>query len=297
MGRPSEFTASGVIFFGASIWGLYWIPVRFFEGQGIDGGWAIALLNAPAAVVLLPFLLLIMRGGNAQLGTAVRIGFVTGLGIALYATSLIYTDVVRATLLFYLTPIWATLIGIYWMGERPNWQRWAAIALGLFGLLLLVSGNTGRAVNFGDLAALASGVTWAIGASMIRHNGQIPIIGTMFFQFAFMSLISLGLGMLSANAHVPEAEALKSMWWLFVLVAAGFLVPAVLSIFWAQQFLSAGRAGLLMMSEVLVAMISASILLPEERLSTIQWVGALLIVAASVVELIPARRATVTDNA
>ena len=171
MKPPSEFTASGVIFLGASIWGLYWIPIRYLEAQDIDGAWAIALINGPAALIFLPFAMLFLRKDSRGLGLAIRVGFVTGLGIGLYATSLVHTDVVRATLLFYLTPIWATLIGIYWMNERPTWQRWAAIALGIVGLLLLVSGNTGRAVNIGDLLALASGIAWAIGASMIRHAG------------------------------------------------------------------------------------------------------------------------------
>ena len=120
MRPPSDFTASGVIFLGASIWGLYWIPIRYLEGLSIDGAWAIALINWPAALVFLPFLALFFSKEVGQLGSAIRIGFVTGLGIALYATSLVHTDVVRATLLFYLTPIWATLIGIYWMNETAN---------------------------------------------------------------------------------------------------------------------------------------------------------------------------------
>lgn len=293
MKPPSEFTASGVIFLGASIWGLYWIPIRYLEGQGIDGAWAIALINGPAALIFLPFAILFFRKESSQLGAAIRIGFVTGLGIALYATSLVHTDVVRATLLFYLTPIWATLIGMYWMNERPTWQRWAAIALGLLGLLLLVSGNSGRAVNFGDALAFASGIAWAVGASMIRYEGSIPINSTMFFQFSFMAAISLGLGYLLADAQVPNGNTLRTNWWLFLVIACFFLVPAVVSILWAQQFLSAGRAGLLMMSEVVVAMISASILLPDERLSVLQWGGALLIVGASIVEIIPARKSMI----
>ena len=91
------------------------------------------------------------------------------------------------------------------------------------------------------------------------------------------------------GAHVPEGETLRELWWLLFIIAFFFLVPAVGSIFWAQQFLAAGRAGLLMMSEVVVAMISASVFLPDERLSLLQWGGALLIVGASIVEILPAR--------
>ena len=156
-----------------------------------------------------------------------------------------------------------------------------------------MSGNSGRAVNFGDGLAFASGIAWAIGASMIRYKGSIPLNSTMFFQFSFMAAISLGLGYVFADAQVPNAEILVTNWWLFLVIACLFLVPAVASIFWAQQYLPAGRAGLLMMSEVVVAVISASLLLPDERLSALQWLGALLIVGASIVEIIPARQAPV----
>ena len=49
--------------------------------------------------------------------------------------------------------------------------------------------------------------------------------------------------------------------------------------------LSPGRSGLLMMTEVIVAVFSAAILLPEEALSFWEWVGAGLIISAGVIEV------------
>ena len=101
---PSQGFASSVVFFSAALWGLYWIPLRYLEGLGIGGGWAVALLNLPAGVALLPLVLLAWRRHRAHMGQALAIGIFTGLGLALYASGLIYSSVVRATLLFYLTP-------------------------------------------------------------------------------------------------------------------------------------------------------------------------------------------------
>ena len=47
-----------------------------------------------------------------------------------------------------------------------------------------------------------------------------------------------------------------------------------------------GRVGILMMSEVAVAVISAKILLPEEQMVILQWIGASAILLAGVVEII-----------
>ena len=47
-----------------------------------------------------------------------------------------------------------------------------------------------------------------------------------------------------------------------------------------------GFVGILMMSEVAVAVISAKILLPEEQMVILQWIGASAILLAGVVEII-----------
>ena len=64
------------------------------------------------------------------------------------------------------------------------------------------------------------------------------------------------------------------------------MLPGFIVIFKVSQILFPGRVGILMMSEVLVAFISASILLPEETMTTIQWLGAMGIVSAGIIEVI-----------
>ena len=56
-------------------------------------------------------------------------------------------------------------------------------------------------------------------------------------------------------------------------------------IFKVSQYLFPGRVGLLMMSEVIVAIISASLLLPSETMILRQWFGAIAIVGAGVIEV------------
>jgi len=54
--------------------------------------------------------------------------------LALFTIGLVLSSVVRVTLLFYLAPIWSTLIGSYWLKEEVTRGRWIAIAIGLLGL-------------------------------------------------------------------------------------------------------------------------------------------------------------------
>ena len=50
--------ASLAVLFCASAWGLFWIPIRYLEKTGVDGSWTVFLLNAPAALALLIYVLL-----------------------------------------------------------------------------------------------------------------------------------------------------------------------------------------------------------------------------------------------
>lgn len=282
---PSAGFASAIVFLSASLWGLYWIPLRSLEGQGIAGGWAVALLNLPAGVVLALVVAWQWRRHRGHLAQILAIGVLTGLGMALYALGLVHSSVVRATLLFYLTPVWATLIGMAWLGEKACWQRWAAIVGGLAGLALLVSGGGSMPLNIGDLFAVLSGISWAFGAAMIMRFGRVPVSGMTMVQFACAALAAIALGSLAGSAEVPGRDALLEVLPMAALISIAAFLPAVCALFWAQKFLFPGRVGLLMMSEVLTAVLTASLFLPEERLSAIEWTGAALIIGACLVEV------------
>ena len=283
---PSTGLASAILFTSATAWGLYWVPLRYLETRGLDGSWAIAALNAPASVVLLVVVLLHLGRYRGQWGRTLAIGLCTGAAMALYAAGLVHSSVVRATLLFYLTPVWATLIGIFWLGERAGLTRWAAIVAGLVGLGALVSGGGSVPLNIGDAYALASGMFWAMGAAMIVRYDTVPVPGMTMLLFAVTSLIALALGAVIHDAPVPDWSAITGAAPVAVPVSILAFLPAVCIIFWAQKFVFPGRGGLLMMSEVMTAVISASLFLPEEQMSLIQWGGAALIIGACLVEVL-----------
>ena len=58
-----------------------------------------------------------------------------GAAFTFYANGLVQTSVIRATLLFYLSPIWSTIIGIIWLNERLTIARVISIIVALIGLI------------------------------------------------------------------------------------------------------------------------------------------------------------------
>ena len=103
---------------GGAVWGLYWIPLRTLDSTGISGAWASALFNLIALVFLAPLILIRLRpllAGGLQIQLT---GATLGLTLLVYATAFLYTDVVHAILLYYLTPIWGALLDAYGLKKK-----------------------------------------------------------------------------------------------------------------------------------------------------------------------------------
>lgn len=90
-------------------------------------------------IILAPFTIQYLKRKNVSLKQPLLAGFFSGVGFAFYTIGLIETSVVRATLLFYLTPIWSTFLGFLVLSEPVNKARGLAIISGLFGCFLLLN--------------------------------------------------------------------------------------------------------------------------------------------------------------
>lgn len=282
---PGPQLASAIVFFSAAIWGIYWLPLHHLETLGITGTTSVALLSLPAILPLLFITGWQWKAHQGHMKKALLIGLLTGTGIALYSSGVIYSSVVRATLLFYLTPAWATLIEIFWMKEKVSPARWIAIAGGFAGMVLLLSGHDSAPLNTGDILAFLSGIFWAAGTALIKRYDHIPLPGILLGQFTFTVIISLLVGYFSLPWILPTVQQIYSALPVSFLVSIGLLLPSLLAICWAQKFIAPGRVSLLMMSEVLVAVLSASMLLPDEMMNLTEGLGAILIIGSCLAEI------------
>ncbi len=273
---------------GAAIWGIYWLPLRYIEQLGMSGVWAAVIANLVPLFILVPLSFRCYRDIRNEIRTIILIGVFAGAGVTFYSIGLIYTTVVRATLLFYLTPVWSTLIGIALLNEQVKWNRWIAIAVGLGGLYCIVGADADivKPLNMGDWFGIASGLCWGIGAVFIKKNPQTNITGLVTAQHCSSFLLAIVCCLiLPGIGDLPDMSIWIKATPIMVAYSWFGLVPSLFAIFWASGKLFPGRVGILMMTEVLVAVISASLLL-SEQVSSVEWIGVLLIITAAVLELI-----------
>lgn len=278
---------SAVIAGCAAFWGLYWIPLRETEALGVPPVWSVALFNIPLIFISAAIFAWFFGANRAVLGRVILAGMLAGAGLALYGMGLMLTTVVRATLLFYLTPVWGTLIGMAVLGERPGMRRWIALTFGIIGLALTI-GLTPEDLNLvfgmGEAVGLISGFVWASAATVIRQSGGLPSSGVAFFQFATAGLVTVIFALwLGEGPLTAEMISLAANWYL--IIGAAIMLITIYMIFGIIGMVSPGRSGLLMMSEVVIAVFSAAILIPEEALSFWEWIGAAMIIGAGVIEV------------
>jgi drug/metabolite transporter (DMT)-like permease len=276
-------------FIAAAFWGLYWWPLRQIEAGGIVAGWSVVAVYLIPLVAILPAVFFYRSTMREHWRSLIFIGMAAGTGLACYATAFLYTSIVRTVLLFYMMPVWATLMAIVFLKEKNSPRRWLAMLTGFAGLTLMLSATAGSDVampfNIGDLIALISGIAWGAGTVLIRRTPDIAPLSILPGQYFFAVLVAVFfLLTLSADQTVPDTAAwLKAMPYLI-----GFYVLIVLPTLYicarAAQVLSPGRVGILMMSEVLVAGISAP-LIAGETLSGAELLAAALIILAGVVEV------------
>ena len=151
--RTQNLASLAVVICGA-LWGIYWMPLRWFDAAGIGAAWIGTLFSAIAAVAVLPWL--IRKSSWAKWQVPLLSGLLLGSGFAFYTVALLMTDVVHAILLFYLTPVWSTLGAWALYRERLTWPRLLAIICGFAGMAFILGFDKGLPIprNGGDMLAL-----------------------------------------------------------------------------------------------------------------------------------------------
>ncbi|MEQ8443646.1 MAG: DMT family transporter [Alphaproteobacteria bacterium] len=296
LAAQSRLLPSAAVAVSAVLWGLYWLPMRYLEAGGIAKAWPSLVLNIVVFAILMPGLVR-RRGSVARhFGSLLFSGLAAGGALALYGISLNLTDVVRSVLLFYMMPIWGTVIGLIWLGERLTSQRVAALVLGVAGMLIVLRADEGLPLprNVGDWMALVSGIAWAVGSARIFLAKEIGTYETASF-FALGAAVITGAGILFLPVDVmgpaPTAAAIEASIPIIAASVLLLMIPILFLTVWGTQRLPPATVGLLLLAEIVVAVGSAAILIEDEPFGVREILGTVLIAGAGVVEILPARSA------
>ncbi|WP_374332287.1 DMT family transporter [Aestuariivirga sp.] len=283
----SHFLPAIAVALCGAMWGVFWIPLHWFGSEGVGGAWVSLIFNAMAMLSALPFLL--RRDAWEGVSDQAVNGLLLGTAFSLYTVSLVLTDVIHAILLFYLTPVWSTLAGRFFLQERLSASRILAMALGFAGLAAVLGVKDGIPLprNWGDGLALLSGMCWAAGTLRSFHRPTRKVAMPVF-SFAAGGFVSSAVILaIAATLALPLAEVghMRAMLPWIMLLGLIIFVPPNFLVLWAAQRIDSARVGILLMTEVLFGTLSAG-LLSGQAFTLAEGVGTAFIVSAGLIEVL-----------
>ncbi len=291
--HPYYYTISFALLIAAGMWGLFWIPQRALEAGGLTGGWAtISQMVIPFAMLIPISLWRLYKGQSFGLEYPL-IGLLFGGGIACYANSFLLTDVVRALILFYITPVWTTIFEIVFLRQIPRFYRYITLVLALSGVWI-VFGQEGvipLPQNSGDWIALLGGIL--IAASAVRMEikkpeGIYPILFSFFFYGGLFTLIQ-SYFLSDYLGDAPSIESWVAMMPWLILIAILFHIPTNIVILGAPSRIGAGIFSIIILFEIVVGTFSAAVL-TDELIGWREILGSAFIIFAGLTEIIFASR-------
>ncbi len=282
MSASSKFFPVAGVLSGALVWGLIWYPYRELQLAGVSGGVATLLTYVVAMLcgalwlphvwrelrqVWQPVLWLVLTAGWANFG---------------YVLGMLDGDVMRVLLLFYLAPLWTILFSYWLLGERLNRYGYVVMALSLGGaLVMLWQPERGLPLpqSLSEWFGLSAGMSFALSNVISRRAAQLSVETKAYSIWFGTALLTAPLlwwqgGLARQFAAIDGTNAVLLLLLGITLFATSFAVQ------YGVTHLPANRAMLLFLFELVAAAV-ASYVLAGEAMEWRDWLGALLIVSAS----------------
>ncbi|MFV2055850.1 MAG: DMT family transporter [Thiohalomonadales bacterium] len=280
MSKSSNLLAISSLFLTASLWGVVWYPLRALESVGLVGLWSILLIYGGAAV-LAGFLL-------PQCWTEIkqnsRLLFVLALGAAwcnvAFILAIIDGNVIRIMLLFYLSPVWSTLLGWWLLSERLTTREWITLVVAMSGAVIMlwdVSLGFPWPQDTADWLSLTAGMAFSISNIAVRKLQAVSIKSKTLVSWWGVSYLTIAWIFVS-DASIPTIEPSVIFW----AAGIGIIVVTLMTITvqYGVTHMPVYRSAVILLFELVVGAVSSQWLTDEVVLMS-EWMGGGLIVMAA----------------
>jgi drug/metabolite transporter (DMT)-like permease len=306
----ADLAGAGLIVLAAVCFATLGPLSRFADDAGVDSLTLVTWRAALGATVMTIFIGARLAAGIARpirlrdvppRDRRFMIGAAAANAILNFSVFVAFTriSIALALLVFYLYPALVAVISVAWFGERIDRLRWTALAVSLTGLVLVLagtSGGIGRVDALGIGLAFLGGIAQAFYVLAARHGfSHVPgpqaaalTMGGALVVYLVVAAVSGSVGALAAPvASVP------ALWPVLLAGIIGAGVPTVAYIT-GIRMLGPSRAAILAMLEPVVGVLLAAWLLAEQPTVVQLLGGALILVAAVLLQLRP--RAVAADH-
>jgi drug/metabolite transporter (DMT)-like permease len=165
--KEQQLAGQGAIFLCAVLWSTSGLFIKLVD-------WHPMLIAGGRSFLAALFLFTLRRFSRKR-----QTGKINGITIIFsgvwYAFAMIFfvvankmTASANAILLQYTAPVWTCLLGWIFLGEKPHWEHWGALALVSLGMFLVFQSGLAGGSVLGDALALLSGIAFAANSVVLR---------------------------------------------------------------------------------------------------------------------------------
>lgn len=172
----------------------------------------------------------------------------------------------RAAIIAFTMPLWASMLGVAFLGERPGPRQVLALALGLCALALLLGRDVATlgTVPIGGLFMLCAALSWASGTVLVKRIGWrgMPVTALVGWQLLLGGIpVLVGCWLIEG---APAFDAYSFEAYLAVAYAAGVgMVLCTAGFFKLVTLVPAGVAATGTLAVPVVGVVSSALILAE----------------------------------
>ena len=282
--------ASAALILNAFVWGVSWWPLRELQNAGLHPLWSTAMVFILVLIALLVLRFNSWRGFVTcpQLWLLALMSGLTNVGFNWAVT---VGDVVRVVLLFYLMPAWSVLVAWAMLGEKPTLASLLRLSLAMVGVLIVLKTPESAwpfPQSLADWLAIMGGLTFAITNALLRKLKSAPSDSVMLAMFGGGAVLATATALLGVAQQLLPGPALATSGIPIALALGLALFVGNVALQYGAARLAASTTALVMLTEILFASVSSSLLGAAEFGPRVLIGGGLIIVAAVLAALAPA---------
>ena len=211
-------------------------------------------------------------------------GALIGINWILLFEAYNYTTVAAATLCYYMAPVFVILVAALFLKERMTLLKWICVAAAVMGMVL-VSGvlngeNAGPDNTRGILLGLGAAFLYAAVVLINRTFSGVPPIERTVFQLGSAAIVLIPYILLAEEASQVRMSGRTVL--LVLLIGILHTGIAYLLYFGSMDRLRIQTVALFSYIDPVVAVLLSTLLL-KENIGVTGWVGAFMILGATLV--------------
>jgi len=277
--NPGNWPAVLSLLLAATLWGVFWYPLRWLESMQLHGLWATFFIYCGT----LGAMAWMLRGRLSEFarepGLLIGVALASGWCNITFILAILEGNVVRVLLLFYLSPLWAILLGWLVLGERLRRSTLGVLLVAMTGVTVMLwrpemafPWPQDRA----DWLALSSGAGFALTNVLMRRLQTVSVYTKTVSSWLGVIVVA---GVLILGTQ-PSLTASVATVGVALLLGAVMMVVMTLAVGYGVTHLPVQRSAVILLFELVVGAVSAQ-LLTDEVVHAQEWWGGALVIATA----------------